>query len=182
MKIYHKQGCIIPFLAIILLFSCQSQKKESADAYCHALQSIEDTLILKLDSFFLSTRFRELDTQYYFNKATDEITIQWKNLNKIGFFKKDSTLFHSLNSLFIDIHEILQNDGNEIVKLDENLLLKYDKQKINRLDSLESIAIDKIYKTQLRFDSVMVEFLHHYGFDVERDSTQYERKNEILDE
>ena len=40
-------------------------------------------------------------------------------------------------------------------------------KKINQLDSLESVAIEKIYNFQLRFDSVMVEFLHRYGFDVE---------------
>jgi len=176
MKIYRLFILLSPF-AILFLFSCQSKKGVDADVYCNSLQKLEDTVIIKLDSFFQSTRFRAFDTKEYFQKAIDEIDIQLLNLNKIGYFKEDSTLFHSLNLLFADIDKVLQSEGVKIVELDKSLLLDYDKQKINQLDSLESVAIEKIYNLQLRFDSVMVEFLHRYGFDVELDTTQYELKD-----
>lgn len=162
------------FLGTIIIFcSCYNSKNDGADAYCDSLIEIEDNVITQVDSFFQSIRFRHYSTQEHYDKTQQILAFEMNELKRIGDFKQDNSLHTALWKILTTIDKMLQEEGKEIVALDEQLLKKYDKTKVDKLDNIENVAILKIQKVQQLFDSVQVNFLTKYGFDIELDSLSY---------
>ena len=163
-----------------MLYACNSSESgKDADKYCDSVIVIQNRAITQLDSFFQSTRYRNYSTTEFYKKAQDETIRQIEALKKLGNFHEDNTLHIALLHVLTVTDQVLKEEGKAILELDEQLLIKYDKQKVDQLDSIENSAILKIQAAQLFFDSVQVQFLTQYGFDVVADSTQYTVKPDL---
>lgn len=162
-----------------LLYACNSSESgKDADKYCDSVIFIQNRAITQLDSFFQSTRYRDYSTKEFYVKSQEETIRQMEELKKLGNFHEDNTLHIALLHVLTVTDKVLKEEGKAILELDEQLLIKYDKQKVDQLDSIENSAILKIQAAQLFFDSVQVQFLTQYGFDMVADSTQYTVKTD----
>lgn len=172
------------FFLILLIIStlataCSSSNQTlEADAYCDSVITIQDEVIVQLDSFFQSLRFRQFDTEEFYEKAVAATNRNILILKKLGAYDEDFSLNYGSLSVLNEVDNILQHEGKKMVELDQQLLQNYDPKLVSELEELEYSAILRIQAQQMAFDSIQVDFLESYGFDLEVDTIIYDLKTD----